>query len=77
MTALPRPVQKRPPIYLANAPDPDGPPALVDRMLQRALDHADGWHPTGLTPEQSSTLRARLEALAAAGGRDLAGFSVS
>jgi alkanesulfonate monooxygenase SsuD/methylene tetrahydromethanopterin reductase-like flavin-dependent oxidoreductase (luciferase family) len=76
VTVLPKPVQTRPPVYLANAPDPDGPPALVDRMLLRVLRHADGWHPTGLMPEQFRRLRIRLEALAAAEGRDLSNFSV-
>ena len=73
---LPKPVQGRPPIYLANAPDPEGPAELVDRMLLRALRHAEGWHPTGLTPERFSVLRARLAALAEAEGRDLSTFSI-
>jgi len=77
VTALPKPVQVDPPIYLANAPDPDGPPALVDRMLLRALRHGDGWHPTGLTPDQFAALRRRLQVLADADGKDLARFSIS
>jgi alkanesulfonate monooxygenase SsuD/methylene tetrahydromethanopterin reductase-like flavin-dependent oxidoreductase (luciferase family) len=77
VSAQPKPVQPRPPIYLASAPDPDGPPALVDRMLLRALRHGDGWHPTGLTPEQFRTLRVRLQALADAEGNDLSKFSIS
>jgi alkanesulfonate monooxygenase SsuD/methylene tetrahydromethanopterin reductase-like flavin-dependent oxidoreductase (luciferase family) len=76
VTILPKPVQARPPVYLANAPDPTAAPALVDRMLRRALRYADGWHPTGLTPEQFRVLRIRLETLAAAEGRDLGNFSV-
>jgi alkanesulfonate monooxygenase SsuD/methylene tetrahydromethanopterin reductase-like flavin-dependent oxidoreductase (luciferase family) len=74
--ALPKPVQAPPPIYLSSAPDPDGSPDLVDRMLGRALEHADGWHPTGLTPDQFRKLRERLEVLAAERGRDLSRFSV-
>ncbi|MGQ0568558.1 MAG: LLM class flavin-dependent oxidoreductase [Armatimonadota bacterium] len=77
VTTLPRPVQQPPPIYLANAPDPEGPPEQIDRMLLRALRHADGWHPTGLTPAQFAHLRERLETLAADHGRDLSTFSVS
>jgi alkanesulfonate monooxygenase SsuD/methylene tetrahydromethanopterin reductase-like flavin-dependent oxidoreductase (luciferase family) len=65
------------PIYLANAPNPDGRPEDVDRMLGRALRHADGWHPTGLTPAQFEKLRVRLEALAAQTGRDLSEFSIA
>jgi alkanesulfonate monooxygenase SsuD/methylene tetrahydromethanopterin reductase-like flavin-dependent oxidoreductase (luciferase family) len=76
VTALPKPVQKRPPVYLASLPEPDAPPELVDRMLRRALEHGDGWHPTGLTPSRFKVLRERLEALAAEMGRDLADFSV-
>jgi alkanesulfonate monooxygenase SsuD/methylene tetrahydromethanopterin reductase-like flavin-dependent oxidoreductase (luciferase family) len=76
VTARPKPVQKPPPVYLASAPDRDAPPELVDRMLRRALDHGDGWHPTGLTPARFAVLRRRLEALAGETGRDLAGFSV-
>jgi alkanesulfonate monooxygenase SsuD/methylene tetrahydromethanopterin reductase-like flavin-dependent oxidoreductase (luciferase family) len=74
--ALPKPVQTPPPIYLSNAPDPDGPPEVVDRMLGRALEHADGWHPTGLTPDQFRRLRERLETLAEREGRDLSSFSI-
>jgi len=74
--ALPKPVQLPPPIYLSSAPDPDGPPELIDRMLGRALEHADGWHPTGLTPDQFRRLRERLEVLAVKQGRDLSRFSV-
>lgn len=77
VAALPKPVQQPPPMYLANAPDPDGPPEQTDRMLLRALRHADGWHPTGLTPAQFEKLRVRLEALAAQTGRDLSTFSVA
>jgi alkanesulfonate monooxygenase SsuD/methylene tetrahydromethanopterin reductase-like flavin-dependent oxidoreductase (luciferase family) len=77
VTALPKPVQMPPPIFLSNAPDPAGPADLVDRMLLRALQHADGWYPTGLTPEQFATLRVRLERLAASARRDLSSFSVS
>lgn len=35
--AWPKPVQQPPPNSLANAPDPDGPLALMDRVLLRAL----------------------------------------
>ena len=77
VTALPKPVQTPPPIYLSSAPDPDGPAELADRMLRRALDHADGWYPTGLTPEQFGALRDRLLALAAADGRVLSTFAIS
>jgi alkanesulfonate monooxygenase SsuD/methylene tetrahydromethanopterin reductase-like flavin-dependent oxidoreductase (luciferase family) len=77
VTALPKPVQRPPPIHIASAPDPDGPPELVDRMLERVLRHADGWHPTGLTPERFGRLRARLETLAAGLGRDLSTFQVA
>jgi len=63
MLAPLKPVQAPPPIYLSSAPDPDGSPELIDRMLGRAIDHADGWHPTGLTPDQFRRLRERLEAL--------------
>jgi len=45
-------------------------------MLLRALRHADGWHPTGLTPEQFRLLRARLQVLADAEGKDLSTFSI-
>jgi alkanesulfonate monooxygenase SsuD/methylene tetrahydromethanopterin reductase-like flavin-dependent oxidoreductase (luciferase family) len=76
VTARPKPVQARLPVYLASAPDPEAAPAVVDRMLRRALDYADGWHPTGLTPARFAVLRARLEALAAESGRDLSGFSI-
>jgi alkanesulfonate monooxygenase SsuD/methylene tetrahydromethanopterin reductase-like flavin-dependent oxidoreductase (luciferase family) len=76
VTVQPKPVQRHLPIYLANAPDPDGPPEIVDRMLLRALRYADGWHPTGLTPTQFGVLRSRLEALAAAEGKDLSTFSI-
>ena len=76
VTAYPKPVQAPPPVYLANAPDPEGPADRVDRMLLRALRHGDGWHPTGLTSGQFGKLLTRLEALAAAIGKDLSTFSV-
>ncbi len=76
VSAYPKPVQTPPPIYLANAPSPDGPPEMVDRMLLRALRHADGWHPTGLTPAQFGALRERLDTLAGSIGKDLHDFSV-
>jgi alkanesulfonate monooxygenase SsuD/methylene tetrahydromethanopterin reductase-like flavin-dependent oxidoreductase (luciferase family) len=77
VTAVPKPVQADPPIFLANAPDPDGDPDRRDRMLLRALRHFDGWHPTGLTPEQFRVLFARLRELAEREGKDLSGFSVA
>jgi alkanesulfonate monooxygenase SsuD/methylene tetrahydromethanopterin reductase-like flavin-dependent oxidoreductase (luciferase family) len=77
VTALPKPVQAHLPIYLANAPDPDADPDLRDRMLLRALRHFDGWHPTGLTPDQFRALRARLAELAEREGKDLSDFSVA
>jgi alkanesulfonate monooxygenase SsuD/methylene tetrahydromethanopterin reductase-like flavin-dependent oxidoreductase (luciferase family) len=76
VSAYPKPVQTPPPVYLANAPDPDGPPERVDRMLLRALRHGNGWHPTGLTPAQFGTLRTRLELLASSIGKDLKDFSI-
>jgi alkanesulfonate monooxygenase SsuD/methylene tetrahydromethanopterin reductase-like flavin-dependent oxidoreductase (luciferase family) len=76
VSAYPKPLQTPPPIYLANAPNLDGPAEMVDRMLLRALRHADGWHPTGLTPAQFGALRERLDTLAASIGRDLHDFSV-
>jgi alkanesulfonate monooxygenase SsuD/methylene tetrahydromethanopterin reductase-like flavin-dependent oxidoreductase (luciferase family) len=76
VTALPKPVQKRPPVYLASLPEAEAPAEVVDRILRRALDHADGWHPTGLTPSRFAELRERLETLAAESGRDLSDFSV-
>lgn len=77
VTALPKPVQAHPPVFLANAPDPDADPDLRDRMLLRALRHFDGWHPTGLTPGQFRALRTRLGELAARERRDLSRFSVA
>jgi alkanesulfonate monooxygenase SsuD/methylene tetrahydromethanopterin reductase-like flavin-dependent oxidoreductase (luciferase family) len=77
VTAVPKPVQAHPPIYLANAPDPDGDPDVRDRMLLRALRHYDGWHPTGLTPDQFRSLARRLRELAECQGKDLSGFSIA
>lgn len=77
VTALPKPIQAHPPVYLANAPDPDGDPDRRDRMLLRALRHFDGWHPTGLTPDQFRALRVRLGELAERDGKDMSRFSVA
>lgn len=77
VTALPKPVQSHPPVYLANAPDPDADPDRRDRMLRRALRHFDGWHPTGLTPDQFRALRVHLGELAQRDGKDLSRFSVA
>src|SRR5262249_39598890 len=64
VTALPKPVQKRPPVYLASLPEPEAPAELVDRMLRRALDHADGLHPTGPPPARLPRPPAPPETLA-------------
>ena len=58
----PKPMQKPyPPIYIGGA---------AKRVLKRIVDHADGWLPNRVTPEELTEHRAELNRLAEEAGRD-------
>jgi probable F420-dependent oxidoreductase len=60
--SYPKPVQKPyPPILIGGA---------AKNVLQRVVDHADGWLPNRVTPEELEDSRRQIEKLAAAAGRD-------
>jgi len=60
--------QPRPPIWIAN--NVEGDRALVERSLQRVVDHADGWQTSTCDPEELRWRLAFLREGAAAAGRD-------
>src|SRR6185369_9463369 len=60
--SYPKPAQKpHPPIVLGGA---------AKNVLQRVVDHADGWLPNRITPDGLKTARKELDRLATEAGRD-------
>jgi alkanesulfonate monooxygenase SsuD/methylene tetrahydromethanopterin reductase-like flavin-dependent oxidoreductase (luciferase family) len=60
--SYPKPVQKPyPPILIGGA---------AKNVLQRVVDHADGWLPNRVTPAELEDSRRQIEKLAAAAGRN-------
>ena len=67
--SYPKPVQKpHPPVILGG---------MARRVLRRVANHADGWMPNRVTPAEVEDSRARLDAMAAEGGRDPASITIS
>ena len=67
--SFPKPAQKpHPPVILGG---------MARRVLRRVADHADGWMPNRVTPAQIEDSRARLDAMAAEGGRDPASITIT
>ncbi len=65
----PKPIQQpRPPILIGGA---------AKTVLQRVVDHADGWLPNRVTPDQMRDARQELDRLAAAAGRDPASINIT
>lgn len=65
----PKPIQRpRPPILIGGA---------AKTVLQRVVDHADGWLPNRITPDQMSEARRELDRLATAAGRDPASINIT
>ena len=67
--SYPKPVQKPyPPIVLGGA---------AKSILQRVVDHADGWLPNRISADDLRSARAELNRLAGAAGRDPASLSIT
>jgi probable F420-dependent oxidoreductase len=67
--SYPKPVQKpHPPIYIGGA---------AKNVLQRVVDHGDGWLPNRVTPEVLRQSRETLNELATAAGRDPTSIGIS
>jgi probable F420-dependent oxidoreductase len=67
--SYPKPAQKPyPPIVLGGG---------AKNVLQRVVDHADGWLPNRVSPDDLRTARKELDRLATAAGRDPASITIS
>ena len=67
--SYPKPAQKpHPPVIIGG---------MARRVLRRVATHADGWMPNRVTPAEVEDSRARLDAMAAEGGRDPASITIS
>ncbi|MFT5391765.1 MAG: putative F420-dependent oxidoreductase [Gammaproteobacteria bacterium] len=67
--SYPKPMQKPyPPIILGGA---------AKNVLQRVVDHADGWLPNRVTPAELERSRKEIDRLAMAAGRDPSAISIS
>ena len=67
--SYPKPAQKpHPPVIIGG---------MARRVLRRVANHADGWMPNRVTPTEVEDSRARLDAMAAEGGRDPASITIS
>jgi probable F420-dependent oxidoreductase len=67
--SYPKPAQKpHPPVIIGG---------MARRVLRRVANHADGWMPNRVTPAEVEDSRARLDAMAAEGGRDPASITIS
>lgn len=65
---FPKPAQKpHPPIIIGG---------LAKNVLQRVVDHADGWLPNRITPAEIETSRGQLNAMAKEAGRDPQSISI-
>ena len=65
----PKPIQRpRPPILIGGA---------AKTVLQRIVDHADGWLPNRITPDQMVESRQELNRLATAAGREPASINIT
>jgi probable F420-dependent oxidoreductase len=65
----PKPIQRpRPPILIGGA---------AKNVLQRIVDHADGWLPNRITPDEMRESRQELDRLATAAGRDPASINIT
>lgn len=65
----PKPIQRpRPPILIGGA---------AKTVLQRIVDHADGWLPNRITPDQMVESRQELNRLAIAAGREPASINIT
>lgn len=66
---FPKPAQQpHPPVIIGGS---------APNVLQRVVDHADGWLPNRATPEEIATARAELDRLAAEAGRDPNSITIS
>ena len=61
----------------AGAPYPDLGRRLIARALRRTGRVGDGWHPTGLSPEDFAIGKAEVLSLAEAAGRDPSSLTMS
>ena len=67
--SFPKPAQNpHPPIIIGG---------MAKRVLQRVVDHADGWLPNRVTPSELERSRNELNALAKAAGRDPESITIS
>ena len=67
--SYPKPAQKpHPPVIIGG---------MARRVLRRVANHADGWMPNRVTPAEVEDSRARLDTMAAEGGRDPASITIS
>ena len=67
--SYPKPVQKpHPPIMIGG---------MAPNVLQRVVDHADGWMPNRVTPQALEDSRRQLDTLAAEAGRDPKGITIT
>ncbi len=67
--SFPKPAQKpHPPIILGG---------MAPKVLQRVVDHADGWLPNRVTPQALEAARGELDSLASAAGRDPGAITIS
>ena len=67
--SFPKPAQTpHPPILLGG---------MAKNVLQRIVDHADGWLPNRVTPADIENSRATLETLCQAAGRDPSGINIT
>jgi probable F420-dependent oxidoreductase len=67
--SYPKPATKPyPPIVIGGA---------AERVLQRIVDHADGWLPNRVTPQSLEDARAELDRLATAAGRDPSSITIN
>jgi len=67
--SFPKPAQKpHPPIILGG---------MAPKVLQRVVDHADGWLPNRVTPQALEAARRELDSLASAAGRDPGAITIS
>ena len=67
--SFPKPAQKpHPPVIIGG---------MAPKVLQRVVDHADGWLPNRVTPAALESARKELDGLATSAGRDPSAITIS
>lgn len=70
VAALPKPIQKQVPVWLAINPKGQVPPKFLDRILKRVAENFDGWQTDAISPDEFRNRFDRIRYHASELGKD-------